>query len=55
MDRTRITHPQHGIVVTTAISAGGPGCQHAEGIVISTAIAAGGGSYQHSEGLVVSR
>ena len=46
--------PTSGIVVSTAISAGGVDAQHCEGIVVSTAIAAGGDQWQHCEGIVVS-
>ena len=47
-----------GIVVSTAINAGGIQFNHAEGIVVSTAITAGPGSgaggvwLNHAEGLV---
>jgi hypothetical protein len=47
-----------GIVVSSAISAGGSQLQHAEGIVVSTAITAGPGSgaggvwLNHTEGIV---
>jgi hypothetical protein len=47
-----------GIVISTAISAGGIQFNHAEGIVVSTAITAGPGSgaggvwLNHAEGVV---
>jgi len=49
MDSTCITLPQHGIIVSTAITAGGSQPQHAEGIIVSTAVAAGGNVNQHAE------
>jgi len=41
-----------GVVVSTAISAGGMDPQHCEGIVVSTAIAAGGTARQPCEAVV---
>ena len=47
--RTVRPAPAQGIVVSTAISAGGVDAQHAEGIVVSTAIGAGGLTANHAE------
>jgi len=58
MTTTQTTPTQTGIVVSTAITAGGWSLNHAEGIVVSTAISAGPGSgaggvyLNHAEGIV---
>ena len=44
-----------GVIVSTAITAGGFEHQHSEGIVVSTALTAGRVDPQHSEGLVARR
>ena len=44
MTSTQTPSTQTGIVVSTAIAAGGIQFNHAEGIVVSTAITAGPGS-----------
>ena len=41
-----------GIVVSTAISAGGVDAQHSEGVIVSTAISAGRIALNHAEGFV---
>ena len=43
-----------GVVVSSAIKAGGRFIIHSEGIVVSSAINAGGRNINHSEGIVVS-
>ena len=52
MLKRKVVRATGGVVVSTAIVAGGVEVQHSEGIVVSTAIAAGGIEQQHSEGIV---
>ncbi|MCA1679618.1 MAG: hypothetical protein LC777_12050 [Actinobacteria bacterium] len=53
MSATQTIKSQAGIVVSTPLTAGGGGINHAEGIVVSTALTAGGGGINHAEGIVV--
>lgn len=52
MAEQQIVPTPGGVVVSTAITAGGDQWQHAEGIVVTTHIGAGGFTANHAEGLI---
>ena len=54
MAEQKVVRSRDGIVVSTAICAGGVDAQHSEGVVVSTALAAGGSiGANHAEGIAL--